>query len=404
VIEQRVRSIIGTDGVLDIGAHGSVEVAPRSEEECALLLAAAHDAGWSVRLCGGGGWIQPDAPADLAVSTRRLVGIFDLSPADLVMTARVGTQLGDLQATAANQGTWIALDPPGASRSLGSILATGTAGPLRTGYGAVRSRILGLTLITGDGRIVRVGGRVVKNVAGFDLKSLLVGSFGAFGLITSAHIRLNALPLADVTLVANAARDTLLEGARAILSSGVTPAAMELISHDTGGPDGWALAVRVVGSEAAVRADRTNITGAVSQFEFDVLDGDLAAQFWSSTLAEAAGPSTTVRLGSLPSELGQALDLLSAELHDESGAKASVSVLAGVTRWSCNATSAQLQNLRRRAANHEWPVTLERAPWEVCRVVGHYGAYRVGVGGLVASLRTVFDERGLFVVPLGATK
>jgi len=213
VIEQRVRSIVGTEAELEIDANGSVEVAPRSEQECSLLLAAAHERRWSVRLSGGGGWSKPDAPAELVISTRRMVGIPGLSPADLVLTARAGTVLEDVQATAAKEGTWVAMDPPGVRRSLGSVLATGTAGPLRSGYGAVRSRILGLTFITADGRIVRVGGRVVKNVAGFDLKSLLVGSFGAFGVITAAHVRLNALPAADLTLAAAGTRNALLEGA-----------------------------------------------------------------------------------------------------------------------------------------------------------------------------------------------
>ena len=401
MIDQRVRSIMGADGLIAIDAHGVTEVSPQSEEECALILAAAHEESWSVRFAGGGGWIRPDAPADLAISTRLLTGITDHCPADLVLTARAGTPLDDLQDAAANEGTWIALDPPGARRSIGSVVATGTAGPLRTGYGPVKGRILGLTLITADGRIVRVGGRVVKNVAGFDITSLAVGSFGAFGLITSAHIRLNALPTADVTLIASAPRDMLLEGAQAVLSAGVDLAALELFSPETTNPGTWTLSVRVVGSVAAVAAEQVSVIEAVPRIEFDVLDGDRAARFWASALSGATVPPTTVRMGCLPSELGQALDLLTAQLGEEGDTSVSVSVLAGVTRWSCSTSSQQLENLRLLASRHDWPVTLERAPWEVRHSVGHYGAYRDGVGGLVTSLRGVFDKRGGLVVPLG---
>ena len=403
MIEQRVRSIVGSEGVIDVDAHGCVEVAPRSEEEGALLLSAAHDERWSVRFCGNGNWIPRDAPANLAISTRRLVGVSGLNSADLVLTASAGTSIVDLKAAAAKEGTWIALDPPGTERSLGSLLATGTAGPLRTGFGAVRNRILGLTFVTADGRIVHVGGRVVKNVAGFDLTSLLVGSFGGFGLITSANVRLNALPAADQTMVVHAERDVLLDGARTILASGATPAAMELFSPDTRDPNAWNLSIRTVGSETAVTADQSSISHAASHLTFDVLDGDSATQFWAASQAETTKHSTTLRVGSLQSELGQALDLLSSASHNDGGGTASVSVLAGVTRWSCNAAVAEIQNLRDLAAGHDWPVTLERAPWEVRSCVGHYGAYRDGVGRIVASLRDVFDDRGLVVVPLGHT-
>jgi hypothetical protein len=108
-------------------------------------------------------------------------------------------------------------------------------------------------------------------------------------------------------------------------------------------------------------------------------------------------------LGCLPSELAHALDLLSSELNDGGHTYISVSVLAGVTRWSGDTTASRIEHLRKLAAEREWPVTLERAPWDVLREVGHYGAYRRGVGGLVTSLCGVFDERGLLVTPLGRT-
>jgi len=401
VVEQRVRSIVGAGGVVDVDATGCVQVAPESEEECALLLAVAHRERWSVRFCGCGNWIPLDAPADLAMSTKRLRAISDLSAADMAMTAQAGSPLGDLQAAAAKQGTWIALDPPGGTRTLGSILSTGTAGPLQTGFGTVRNRILGLTFVTADGRLIRVGGRVVKNVAGFDLTSLLIGSFGAFGLITSAHIRLNAVPAADITSVARADRDTLLDCARIILSAGVTPAAMELVAPDTHERDGWALSVRVTGSEAAVAADHKDVVDAVPQFAFEELDDASASRFWQSTLNAATDKSTTIRLGSLQSDIGPALDSLKAELDGETGAVVSTSVLGGVIRWSCNTSAERIRNLRTRATDRGWPVTLERAPWEVRNNVGHYGAYRDGVERIVGSLRGVFDDRGILTVPLG---
>lgn len=403
LIEQRVRSIVGADGFIDVDEQGCVAVAPRSEEECALILAAAHQESWRVRFDGRGSWIKPDAPTELAISTRLLEGTTDLSPADMVLTARAGTRFEDLQNAASDEGMWIALDPPGATRSIGSIVATGTAGPLRNGFGTVKSRVLGLTLISADGRIVKVGGRVVKNVAGFDITSLVVGSFGAFGLITSANIRLNALPKTDITLIAQAPLALLINGAQAILSTGQTPAAFELFSPEQNDSSEWALAIRLLGSEATVSTDRATIIASVAQIEFDQMDRESSCSFWASASTRATESSTTVRMGSQPSELALALALMSEQLGDTTEGFVAVSVLAGVTRWSSDASTQQLQNLRLLASQQNWPVTLERAPWAVRQTVGHYGAYREGVGKLVTSLRHVFDPRDGLVCPLDGT-
>ena len=130
-------------------------------------------AGWRTRRAGRSGsrarrtWLPPDAPADLAVSTRALDQVVSVSPADLVATVQAGAPLEALRRRLADEGMWLALDPPGRpERSLGSVVATATAGPLRQGFGPVRDHVLGCTVATGDGRLVKAGGRVVKNVAG----------------------------------------------------------------------------------------------------------------------------------------------------------------------------------------------------------------------------------------------
>ena len=128
-----------------------------------------------------------------------------MSPADLVATVDAGVAIGTLRRRLADDGMWLAIDPPGRpERSIGSIIAAGTAGPLRQGFGPVRDHVLGLSVVTGDGRVVRAGGRVVKNVAGYDLGKLQIGGFGGFGVITELNLRLRALPRADQTFIARA--------------------------------------------------------------------------------------------------------------------------------------------------------------------------------------------------------
>ncbi len=371
-------------------------MAPRSEEEAALILRTASEAGWRVRVEGARSWSHEDAPADVALTTQRLSDIPYLDPADLVATAQAGVRWNDLRGALADQGAWVALDPPGTGRTVGSVVAAATAGPLRGAFGNVRDHILGLTLVTGDGRVVRPGGRVVKNVAGFDLAKLATGSFGVFGVITSVTLRLRAVPRADMTLVATGMRDALLGAARRILDAGITPGALELLAPtDTQATD-WTLAVRLLGAGAEVQAMR-DAAGGAAGLALAELPARESAQLWSDIRAGAESGPTTVRLGTLPSALAGALDLLAHHLPE---AWLSVTVGSGTIRWSGDATHDGVKLLRHQAAQQEMPLTLERAPWSVREAIGHFGAYREGVGRLVGQLRRAFDPHGTLVVPV----
>ena len=208
----RLRALLGTTGVERDG-DGVPRATPDTPDALTLVCRLAHEEGWKIRVEGRGTWLPSDAPADLAVSTRGLEQIVSVSPADLVATVQAGTSLEALRRRLADYGMWLALDPPGRpERSIGSVIATATAGPLRQGFGPVRDHVLGCTVATGDGRLVNAGGRVVKNVAGYDLTKLQVGGFGGFGIIAEIHLRLRALPRADVTLLARGPRDELTSG------------------------------------------------------------------------------------------------------------------------------------------------------------------------------------------------
>ena len=191
----RLRQVVGDDVVA--GPDGRPRVAPRSADGLAAALGTAAQEGWRVRVEGSGSWLPPDAPADLAVTTRALDRIVSVAPSDLVATVQGGVTLRRLADKLAGHRTLVALDPPGSpDRSLGSILATATAGPEAHRFGPVRDQVLGTTIATADGKLVRSGGSVVKNVAGYDLSKIQIGGFGAFGIIVEAHLRLRALPAA----------------------------------------------------------------------------------------------------------------------------------------------------------------------------------------------------------------
>jgi len=206
-ILEKVTALLGEGAVLEAAPDRVPRVAPGSPDAVALLLGTAHQEGWRVRIEGAGTWLQSDAPADIALTTRRLDRIPAIEPADLTATAEAGIGLDQLRQQLADRGAWLAIDPPGlAGRTLGSVISAATAGPLRHGFGPIKDHLLGVTFVTGDGRMVQSGGRVMKNVAGYDLTRLQAGGFGAFGVIVLVHLRLRALPRADVTYVPDSRR------------------------------------------------------------------------------------------------------------------------------------------------------------------------------------------------------
>ncbi|OYV68555.1 MAG: hypothetical protein B7Z72_08110, partial [Gemmatimonadetes bacterium 21-71-4] len=161
------------------------------------LAAAVRDAagrGAALAVTGSRAW-WPDNQAGVELlSTAHLDTISAFNPADLVVTVGAGAPLDRVAARLAARGAWLALDPPGSpSRTVGGVLGCGAGGPLAARYGPARDHVLGLVVVAGDGTVVRLGGRVVKNVAGFDLAKVVVGGHGAYGVIAEAHLRLRAL-------------------------------------------------------------------------------------------------------------------------------------------------------------------------------------------------------------------
>jgi glycolate oxidase FAD binding subunit len=395
----QLRDALGPDAI-ERDPHGLPRAVPDSTDAVAQVVGLAHEHGWRVRVEGRATWLAADAPADLALSTRALDSVDFVSPADLVAGVRAGVPLELLRRRLGDDGMWLALDPPGRpERSIGSVLATATAGPLRQGFGPVRDHVLGLTVVTGEGRVVRPGGRVVKNVAGFDLTKLEVGGFGAFGIITECTLRLRAVPRADRTLIARGPRDHLTSLARALTSSRLSLSTVELVSPTVAAEPDWVLAVRLLGTDEGVAAE-TGRLEAASDLPWTPLAHERAAAFWHLTARAVLGGPVTIRLGALQDGLDDTLDLVAGVL-DEGLVSAGAGSVGGL-RWSGEANVAALRSLRRTTAAREIPMTIERAPWDLRHALGHFGAYREGVSQLVGRLRSTFDPASVFSVALEA--
>ena len=219
----------------DDGVHGvlpALVAYPTSTEETSQVLraAAAHALAVVPRGCGTKlTWGQPPSRVDLVVDLSRMDRVIDHAPGDLVVVTQAGTRLASLQQTVAGAGQRLAVDEMVPGASVGGTVAASTSGPQRVLAGTVRDLLIGVTMVRADGVVAKAGGRVVKNVAGYDLGKLITGSFGTLGVITEAVFRLHPLPAAR-RFVAVAVHDQnqAHEAVQSIVHGQVVPSAVEL--------------------------------------------------------------------------------------------------------------------------------------------------------------------------------
>jgi len=155
-----------------------------------------------LRISGKSNWLDAGRPvrAGKDLSLRDDAGVVSYVPGDLTLTVRAGTSLSEIERVTMEHDQWLPLDPYGSSDgTIGATIATASAGPLASSFGLPRDLLLGLEFVNGRSEVIRAGGKVVKNVAGFDLSRLLTGSWGTLGVITEVTLRLYARPRADRT-------------------------------------------------------------------------------------------------------------------------------------------------------------------------------------------------------------
>lgn len=253
------------------GVAPSLAVSPSSPDEVAAILRLANEHGLSVVPAGGltrqrAGNV-PGA-IDLLLDTSNLREIEHYDAADLTIGLGAGWTVAQLCDKVANDGLLFAGDAALPQRAtVGGLLATGLAGPLRQGYGGLRDYCIGIRFVTGDGRKGKGGGRVVKNVAGFDLMKLLIGSWGTLAVITSASFKLFPAPRQTRTFVARFATAAEAIGFRdRVLRSPLSPMALELISPGAIESESaaWSVYVRAAGSDVVLARYRSELGAAIS--------------------------------------------------------------------------------------------------------------------------------------------
>jgi glycolate oxidase subunit GlcD len=201
--------------------------------ELAARITAAAGSGQGLRIAGRGTWLDAGRPVSDArlLSTLALTGIREYVPGDLTLTAGAGTPLSVIQAAAAEHGQWFACDPLGSSDgTLGATIATASYGPLATHYGTPRDLVLGIEFVTGAGTVARAGGRVVKNVAGYDITRLMIGAWGTLGVVTEVAIRLHARPEVERTLAIPMESEDVTRASEFLARAPFMPLAFEILN------------------------------------------------------------------------------------------------------------------------------------------------------------------------------
>jgi glycolate oxidase FAD binding subunit len=317
-----------------VGPADGTSMTPRTVADVADVVREARTAGTALRIVGAGHWLDAGAPvaAGSCLDLGELSGVVEYEPGDLTLTARAATPLAEIRRVTAAAGQWLALDPAGGpDGTIGGTIATGSSGPLATGFGTARSQLLGCEIVTGAGDVVRAGGRVVKNVAGFDITRLMIGAWGTLGVLTEVTLRLRALPSSEATVaIALGSAAQVAHAIRWLRTTEYRPYAAELLTPGLatrlGIPslNASVLLVRLGGNDRLLAA----ALGAARDLgEVTVCDADT----WRRLATVDAPVDATLRLSVEPAAVVALWQSVS-EVADRGALLAHASLMRGIVR------------------------------------------------------------------------
>ncbi len=375
--------------------------APAAQAEVAELLAACAGEGGRARVVGGGtklGWGRPVADPDLEISTGGLDRIVEHNEGDFTAVLEAGVPLARARDAFAASGQMLALDPPlgdGSAATVGGVIASGDSGPLRHRYGGPRDLILGLTVALPDGTLARAGGRVIKNVAGYDLAKLNTGAFGTLGAVVQVAVRLHPLPKRTATTVVRSADLAALARAAAAFAH----ARLELQSLDARWGEGEG-SVLARGGGAAALEQAAAVAGLAREqgLTAELVEED--DKLWDAQRsAQRPGEGVVVRVSGVQSQLEAVW-----RVAETAGATSVVTrVAAGISYARLEAgTGATGAVERLREALAPSPCVVLDAPAAVREALDPWGVPEGAELQLMRRLKAQFDpaatcNRGLYV-------
>jgi glycolate oxidase FAD binding subunit len=365
---------------------------PLTVERFAQALAGAAEAGRGVRVLGAGtkrGWGRPLAQPPLELSTTALVELREHNEGDLTAVLEAGVPLAAAQARFAAAGQMLALDPPlGESdgATVGGVVATGDSGPLRHRYGGARDLVVGMTIALSDGTLARSGGKVIKNVAGYDLAKLLAGSYGTLGAILLLSIRLHPLPPRKLTARGGGSDPAALAAGAAALAH----ARQEIEALDIRlDGDGGAVLARFAGADPGPPAAQAAAELARAGLDAEVLEDD--ADWDQQRARQRSADGSVVRVSGLQTQLGELLAAARRVGGTVVGRAGLGLSWIRIEDRSPEEQAGAVTELRRALAPS--PCVLLDAPDEVRAAVDPWG--ELDAGPLIGRIRQRFDPAGV---------
>jgi glycolate oxidase FAD binding subunit len=294
-----------------VGDAASMQmVSPKTVKDLASAVVQAYQEHLKLLVAGQGtkiGWGIPAKKIDLLLSTQNLDALVDHAVGDMTVTAQAGMTFDALQTLLAKHNQWIPLDPVYPDQAtLGGILATRDAGSLRHRYGGVRDLCLGLTFVRSDGQIAKAGGRVVKNVAGYDLMKLFAGSFGTLGIVTELTLRAYPLPECSGTVLVRGEMGEIALLVQDLRQSTLTPTAFDIWMEQDSTSNDITLALRFQSLEESVlsQTERVCEMRRSQSLKAEIISEGDDSEWWSTAaqrLRESAEQDTVIcQIGVVP--------------------------------------------------------------------------------------------------------
>jgi glycolate oxidase FAD binding subunit len=308
------------------GVAPASRVTPATREELAEALHAADERGESVAPLGGGTQLEigmPPSRLDVAIETTGLNRLVEYEPADLTVTAEAGMRFWDLQRLLGEQGQFLALDPPAQEdATLGGLIATNASGPLRFAFGTARDVVIGTRVANPDGTLTHAGGRVVKNVAGYDLNKLYIGSLGTLGIVVELSFKVAPIPPATATVIGQFGSVGDVRGViEELVRSTLSPLAIELVgpgaARAAGLPQAALLVLRVGGYPQTVERQVRDLSALLEQHGGQHLDGsDKSWDDLSGMRLEAQRRAVVLKAAAPIAESARLVQILEDRLKD----------------------------------------------------------------------------------------
>ncbi len=388
---------------------------PDTVENLAAIIQEAAQEKWRVINCGHGSKLDWGGLTDrinLVVSTQKCDRIIDHAVGDLTVTLEAGVRLVDLQATLQTTNQFLPIDPIYPQEAtIGGIVATADTGSLRQGYGGIRDLILGISFVRADGKIAKGGGRVVKNVAGYDLMKLFTGSYGSLGIISQVTFRTYPLPEASLTVVIIGEAKSIAEAIKKIKNSSLTPMAADLVTASvitqcqqklianlkSGNNIGLLIRFQTISESITEQTSQLKAIAESWDLQVTSYQDEMEAQIWQKlsdlTRIPHNSDAITCKLGILPSSAVQLLQELEAMQPGQYFGRIHIGSGLGELQFLAS-DIAVITKMRSLCQEHRGFLTVLSAAKSVKKQIDIWG-YSGNAASMMAKIKQQFDPHNI---------